>query len=203
MRQVAIIGLTGGIGTGKSTASAYLKKKGFAVIDADAIARRIVEPGKPLVKILAESFGMHILRQDGSLERKALASIVFQDRKQKKRLDSLMHGAIIEIIDQQINEYQNGSHAGILIDAPLLFETKLDQKCDRTWLITAETETRIARVCARDQMSREEVQERIKSQMEDAKKRKLADVIIDNSGSHQELVKKLDQVLKQEGCEPL
>lgn len=200
MGHITIIGLTGGIGAGKSTASAYLKKKGFAVIDADAIARRIVEPGKPLVKTLAEAFGAHILKEDESLDRRALAAVVFQDREKKKRLDSIMHGAIIAIIDQQIAEYQKGSYPGILIDAPLLFETNLDQKCDRTWLITAKLETRIARVCMRDHMSQKEVEERIKSQMDDAEKKKRADVILDNSGSRQELEKKLDQILKEEGC---
>lgn len=200
MGHVTIIGLTGGIGAGKSTASAYLKRKGFAVIDADEIARRIAEPGKPLVKTLAETFGPHILREDGSLDRRALAAVVFQDREKKKRLDSIMHGEIIAIIDQQIAEYQKGSYPGILIDAPLLFETNLDQKCNRTWLITAKLETRIARVCRRDHMSQKEVEERIKSQMDEEEKKKRADVILDNSGSRQELEKKLDQILEQEGC---
>lgn len=198
-----VIGLTGGIGTGKSTASAYLRKKGFFVIDADQIARQIVEPGQPLLKTLIQTFGAQILKKDGSLDRKALASIVFQDVEKRALLDRIMHGEILTMIDRQIEQYRKEPCGGILIDAPLLFETGLDKKCDRTWLIMADREIRIARVCARDNMTQEEVGDRIRNQMDDAEKQKRADIIIDNSGSRRELEQKLDEVLKQEGCESL
>lgn len=198
---VKVIGLTGGIGTGKSTASAYLKQKGFAVIDADQIARQVVEPGMPLLMTLAKTFGSQILREDGSLDRKALASIVFSDPDKRRTLDGIMHGAIIQVIDEQIAACRKERCRGILIDAPLLFETNLDEKCSSTWLITARQDIRIARVCARDNMTREEVEARIRSQMDEGEKRRRANIVIDNSGTREELEMRLDEVLKQEGCE--
>ena len=198
-----IIGLTGGIGTGKSTACAYLKEKGFDAVDADQIARQIVEPGEPLLELLEKSFGSEIIKEDKSLDRKALAALVFSDKEKKKELDHLMHSRIIQVMEQQIREYEKRNIPGNLIDAPLLFETGLDKKCGRTWLITAELGLRVARVCARDSMMPEEVRARISSQMVDLQKRVLADRIIDNSGTRQELFEKLDELLKQEGFEVL
>lgn len=202
-KRKPVIGLTGGIGTGKSTACTYLQEKGFQVVDADLIARQVVEPGEPLLGCLEKSFGSEIIKEDKSLDRKALAALVFSDKEKKKELDHLMHSRIIQIIDQQIEEFQKQDVPGILIDAPLLFETGLDKRCDRTWLLTAELNLRIARVCARDGMIPEEVKARVRNQMDDEQKRALADRVIDNSGTRQELCKKLDEMLKQEGYEAL
>lgn len=199
-----IIGLTGGIGTGKSTACAYLKKKGFKAVDADLIARQIVEPGEPLLELLKEAFGSEIIKkEDKSLDRKALAALVFSDKEKRKTLDHLMHSRIIQVMEQQIGDYEKQDIPGILIDAPLLFETGLDKRCGRTWLITAELALRVARVCARDSITPEEVRARISSQMDDNQKQALADRIIDNSGTTQDLYKKLDELLIQEGYEAL
>lgn len=190
-----IIGLTGGIGTGKSTASGYLREQGFAVIDADQIAREIVEPGQPLLKELGRLFGEEIINEDGSLNRKGLAAIVFQNKERREALDKIMHGRIIEVIDERIDCYQRqGACRGIILDAPLLFETGLEKKCDQVLLITADTELRIARVCARDGMTPEEVSARIKNQMGDQEKKAKADWTLDNSGSKEALLEKLDEL---------
>lgn len=134
------------------------------------------------------------------MDRKALAGIVFADVEKRKRLDSLMHGRIIQVIQEQIEEYQAaGTHKGIIVDAPLLFETGLDQRCETTWLITAEREIRIARVCARDGMTAEEVAARIRNQMDDAEKKKRADRLIDNSGTVQELEQQILDFIEQGG----
>lgn len=190
-----IIGLTGGIGTGKSTASGYLKERGFAVIDADQIARQIVEPGQPLLKELRRLFGTGILKEDGSLDRKGLAAIVFQNKEKRKVLDEVMHSRIIDIIDARIAFYQSkDEYRGIILDAPLLFETGLEKKCDQVLLITADLDLRIARVCARDGMTPEEVSARIKNQMSDQEKKAKADWIVDNSSTKEDLMEKLDKL---------
>lgn len=200
MGDIAVIGLTGGIGTGKSTVSSCLKKYGFAIIDADEIARQIVAPGEPLLAKLEEAFGSRIIKEDGTLHRKELAAVVFQNNSKKRLLDSIMHARIIEEIDRQIRDSMQKVYRGIIVDAPLLFETGIYKKCKRTWLMVADQDVRIARICERDGITPKEALQRIRSQMDDRKKRNMADVIIDNSGTKEQLRKELDRVLKKEEC---
>lgn len=197
-----VIGLTGGIGTGKSTVSAYLRENGFAIIDADQIARQVVEPGTPLLAELSREFGTDVLTEGGSLDRKALAAIVFADAEKRKKLDSLTHDKILQKIQEQIETYKaTAAHRGIVIDAPLLFETGLDEKCQKTWLVTAKQDIRIARVCARDDMTAEEVVARIQNQMGDEEKKKRADQVIENSGTIRELKQQIQDLIEQGGCD--
>ena len=202
------IGLTGGIGTGKSTASKYLITKGFAHIDADAIGRELTMDGSPMLDVLNSVFGPNgemgtgeeILDENGSLKRAVMASIVFSDQDKIERLNDIMFKAIIAIIKERITNIKQSSSANtaaILIDAPLLFEAGLDEVCDYTILITANLDTRIDRVCARDQVAREDVEARIRRQMSDDEKARLADYIVDNSGTHEELYAQLDKLLPQ------
>ena len=122
-----IIGLTGGIGTGKSTVSNFLREQNFAIVDADLISREVVEPGKPLLKELEEAFGSEIINEDGSLNRKGLAAIVFNNVEQRKLMDSIMHKEILAEMRRSMENYQEqGRHQGIIIDAPLLFEIGLE-----------------------------------------------------------------------------
>ena len=195
-----VIGLTGGIGTGKSTVSQYLRDWGFAVIDADKIAREITEPGRPLLAELEKAFGNEIIREDGSLDRKGLAAIVFSDAEKRRVLDQLTHGRILEEIQRGVVLCKEQASAkGIIIDAPLLFETGLDQQCDQVWLVTADQDLRVQRVCVRDGSSPREVRDRIRSQMPDEEKRKRADRVLDNSGSLKQLEARLRQILLEQG----
>lgn len=196
--MMRVIGLTGGIGTGKSTASEYLRKQGFSIIDADRISREIVEPGTLLLKELEKSFGSGIIKDDGTLDRKALAAIVFSDKEKKSRLDGLMHGHILDEIERKISESQSGEGRGIIVDAPLLFETGLEKKCDQVWLITADEKLRILRVCERDGMDPEEVRARIQNQMADEEKKERAHRIVDNSGSKEALLAQLAELIEAE-----
>lgn len=200
--RVKVVGLTGGIGTGKSTAAEYLKGKGFAHIDADEIGRDITVDGSPMLSVLDRIFGplgeygiegFEILREDGSLDRKALASIVFTDMERKKKLDEVMFKAIIAETERLIDVYSEEEPIGILIDAPLLFEAGLDEKCDMVLLIVADMDVRIHRVCARDGATEQEVRDRINSQMSDEEKRLRSHVIVDNSGSLNELEEQLEK----------
>lgn len=196
--MMRVIGLTGGIGTGKSTASEYLRKQGFSIIDADRISREIVEPGTLLLKELEKNFGSGIIKDDGTLDRKALAAIVFSDKEKKSRLDDLMHGHILDEIERKISESQSGEGRGIIVDAPLLFETGLEKKCDQVWLITADEKLRILRVCERDGMDPEEVRARIQNQMADEEKKERSHRIVDNSGSKEALLAQLAELIEAE-----
>lgn len=203
-----VIGLTGGIGTGKSTAAEYLKKRGFAHVDADEISRSITADGSSMLPVLNEIFGpdgpygekgTDILKKDGSLDRKALASLVFTDRRKKERLDEVMFKEIIKEIDRQIWDIKGSESAnvlGILLDAPLLFEAGLDSRCDKVVVIVADEDVRIDRVCRRDKASPEEVRRRINNQMKDKDKIKLADFVVDNSEGIAELEENLEELLE-------
>lgn len=188
-----VIGLTGGIGAGKSTASQHLQKLGFAIIDADQISREVVEPGKPLLTELKTAFGVEIILPDGALDRKALGNIVFSQEEKRRQLERLMHGEILRTIRSRVEEARCfGRYRAAFIDAPLLFETGLDGDCEAVWLITADYEIRMKRVMARDGLRAEEVRARIDGQMREEEKRRRADVIVDNSGTQPELYEALD-----------
>ena len=199
-----IIGLTGGIGSGKSTVTDYLISRGFHVLDADKISREIVMPGSEMLIQLTDVFGKEIILEDGNLNRKKLGSIVFSDPENMKILDGLMHTEILEVIHERIIKIR-GEAAGlptsqnrkaIFIDAPLLFETGLDQSVNEIWVIDTDEETRIKRIMERDGLQREEILKRIHSQMSRKEKNKRADVILDNSGDLEKLYQQLDHLLQ-------
>ena len=193
-----IIGLTGGIGSGKSTVTDYLIARGFPVLDADKIAREIVLPGSEMLIQLISVFGKSILMQDGSLDRKKLGNIVFSDPEKKKTLDGLMHTRILELIHDRILEYREETvHKLIFIDAPLLFETGLDKSFSETWVIDVDEETRINRIMERDGLKREDIAMRISNQMTRDEKNKRADVILDNTGNQEALYQQIEQLLQK------
>lgn len=192
-----VIGITGGIGTGKSTAAACLREKGLAHIDADEISRQLTRAGSPMLPVIDEAFGPGLINGDGDLDRKALASIVFSDRDKRERLEEIMFDAIIEEIAFRIDRAkEEGRARAVLLDAPLLFEAGLDTMCDCVLLLTADEDMRIKRVMERDGVTDRDVRNRINSQMGDEEKLKRADFSIDNSGSEGELYEKLDKFLK-------
>jgi dephospho-CoA kinase len=194
-----IVGLTGGIGSGKSTVTDYLISKGFYVLDADKIAREIVLPGSDMLIELSSVFGKEILQEDGSLDRKKLGKIVFSDAGKKETLDRLMHTRILELIHERILRLrEEQEHAKVVfIDAPLLFETGLSKSTDEIWVIDADDETRICRIMARDGLQREEILKRIESQMTREEKNSRADVILDNTGEPEALYRQIDELLKK------
>lgn len=195
--QMKIIGLTGGIGSGKSTVSEYLQKKGLTIIDADKIAREIVVPGSKVLSEIVKLFGTTILFEDGSLNRKKLGEIVFSDSQKKLALDNLMHHIVIELIQAQIKELERAGAKLVFVDAPLLFETGLDRYVNEVWVVDVDDETRIHRIMGRDSLSREEILKRIASQMGRNEKNKKADYIIDNTGTIDQLYVHIDTLLKK------
>ena len=188
------IGLTGGIASGKSTVSAQLAELGAAVVDADRIAREIVEPGSPILADIATRFGQALLLPDGSLDRKALGAIVFADEGKRKELESIMHPAIRAIMKQRMTELERDQPTRlVVVDVPLLFESGLAPMFERTLLVYVPPATQLQRLMARDGSTEEEAASRLQSQMPIDRKRELADIIIDNSGS---LERTKEQILR-------
>ncbi len=209
--MVKVLGLTGGIGTGKSTAAEFFRNNNFAHIDADQISRNLTADGSSILPVLDELFGPNgefgdgrteILDENGNLIRKAMAAVVFSEKKRRQRLNELMFEEIIGETDRLIERYKSQPEdeiAGILIDAPLLFEAGLDDRCDKTLLLTADIDVRLKRVCLRDNATEEEVMNRIRNQLSDDEKIKLADAVIDNSDGIDELFAKLQAFLDELG----
>lgn len=191
-----VIGLTGGIGAGKSTVTDFLKQKGYTVIDADAIAHQITEKGTDTLKEIALHFGPDILREDGSLDRKKLAAIVFSDQGKKTQLEQLTTVEVVNIIKKRLDDLREEEKYDIIfVDAPLLFETGADKLTDLVWLVDANLEARISRVMERDRASREAVRHRIENQMGSEEKKKLSQEIIDNSKGKEELYQQVERLL--------
>ena len=194
-----VIGITGGIGTGKSTASKYLVDKGFALIDADQIGRDLTADGQPLLEKIGEMFGC--VGRTGSvgnglvLDRKAMADKVFNDADVKEQYDELVHSEIIDLIDHRIAELKQSDARGILLDAPLLFEANINDRCDVVILITADMDERIDRVVERDDADEDDVRDRINSQMSDEQKAEYSDFVVDNSGEPEDMFVQLDDII--------
>ena len=193
-----MIGLTGGIGSGKSTVSAYLVEKGYQVLDADRIAHEITETGSPVLERIAEAFGADMLNGDGSLNRKRLAAAAFSSKENKAVLESLTTKEVIRIIEESVAQLRNEEEYDIIfVDAPLLFEAGVDRITDFVWLVTADEEVRIERVMERDQVSREDVLQRISNQMSDEEKKQRSQELIDNSEGKEVLYRQVEALLRK------
>lgn len=191
-----IIGLTGGIGSGKTTVSNYLIEKGFAVIDADKVAREIVEPGMKATKAIEFEFGSDMINPDGSINRKKLGDAVFSDQEKLEKLNQITHKEILDRIKRNILELKNRHLRLVFIDAPLLFETGIDSMVHETWVVDVPENIRIERIKKRDFIEDEMIKSRIASQMEQHIKNTKATIVIDNSLGMEELYKKIDQLIK-------
>lgn len=187
MRRFLLVGLTGSIATGKSTVSRMFAHLGARVIDADLLAREVVMPGQPAYARIVEEFGRQVVQADGSVDRKALAAVVFADAARRKRLEEITHPAIgarqrriLSVLDEEAFE-------GVVIwDAALLFEGGGTAKMDRVVVVYADPEAERLRLMERDGLSDADARARIGSQMPIAEKAKLAHHVIDNSGTREE-----------------
>lgn len=185
-RPFLLVGLTGGIATGKSTVSALLRALGCVVIDADQLAREVVEPGQPALAAIVEEFGAEVLRPDGTLDRQRLGAIVFADGARRRRLEEITHPAIRKRLLERLDRLAGEGFRGIVVfDAPVMVESGSHRTMDRLVVVVADEETQLARLMARDGLSREEALRRIRSQMPLAEKARLADYVIDNSGDRE------------------
>ena len=191
-----VIGLTGGIGAGKSTVSSYLKEKGYLILDADAIAHEITAKGSPVLNQIADTFGREMILSDGTLDRKRLAAVVFSDAEKKLQLEELTTKQVVKIISDRVEELRKKDEYDIIfVDAPLLFEAGVDAMTDLVWMVTADDEVRIARVMARDRANREDVLRRIANQMDNDEKIRRSQEVIDNSKGKDELYRLIESLL--------
>lgn len=177
-----IIGLTGGIASGKSSVSKMLSYLGAAIIDADVIARDVVQPGQKVFQKIIEEFGDNILKADGTIDRKKLGYLVFNDRDKLNMLNSITHPEIIRIIEERVEAIRaEGKYDVIVIDAPLLLESGMKTMVDEVWLVFADMDTQLKRLMLRDRLDIDTARDRIMSQMPMEEKIKLSHRIIDNS----------------------
>jgi dephospho-CoA kinase len=184
------IGLTGGIGSGKSTVAALVSARGARVIDADVLARGVVEPGTSGLAAIVEAFGREVLRADGALDRPALAAVVFADPGARARLDGIVHPLVRARAVELLGEMP--PDAVVVQDIPLLVESGQGDAFDLVLVVEAALETRVARLVARG-LSDGDARARIAAQATDAERRAVADVVLDNSGSREELGKQVDR----------
>lgn len=192
------IGLTGGIGTGKSTVSSYLKEKGCLILDADAISRQMTEKGQPALEEISKTFGSDLIKEDGSLDRQALGNIVFNDKKKLDILQSIITNKVVEYINNKLFQLKTEKVEDIvIIDAPLLYECNMENIADENWLVSAALDVRLKRVGERDGLSKEQILSRIANQMSQEDKEKLSHVILDNSGSLENLYNQIDLNLER------
>jgi len=183
MTAFLLAGLTGGISTGKSTVSGMFEKLGAVIIDADKLAREVVEPGEPALAQIVEEFGRDVLQPDGSLDRKKLGAVIFADAARRKRLEAITHPAIRDRFMRRLAELAARGFDGIVLwDAPVMIETGGHTSMEKLVVVATDEETQCARLCARDQIDTAEAQRKIGSQMPVAEKAKLADYVIDNGG---------------------
>ncbi len=185
-RWFLLVGLTGGVATGKSTVSDMFQALGCVVIDADLLAREVVEPGRPAWEQIVAAFGRGVLQPDGGLDRKALGAVVFSDPAQRKRLESITHPEIRARFAARLAELAERGFEGIVIfDAPVMIESGNYRNMDRLIVVTSDEPAQMARQQERDSLSAEEATRRIRSQMPLEAKVKLADYVIDNTGDLQ------------------
>lgn len=178
-----IVGLTGGIGSGKSLVGAMLAERGALVIDTDKVGHRVYAAGSEGWRRLVDTFGEEIVAPDGTIDRKRLGSIVFGDAERRRALDAIVHPLIFQEILREIAERRSAGFAGhVVLEAPVLLEAKGAGLVDRIWVVTAPPSAIHARLAAARDLTREEIEARMAAQLSDAERRAAADLVIENDG---------------------
>lgn len=191
--MVMLVGLTGGIGAGKSTVAQLFEERGVPIVDADAIARDVVKPGQPALAELVKYFGDTILGADGELNRGKLAEVAFADAESHEALNAIMHPAISAETSKRIDALR-GEHSVIVHDVPLLVEAGLAGNYDLTVLVDTPAEVRLQRLTELRGMDSEDAKKRIAAQATDEQRRAVCDVALDNSGDIEHLRAQFEQM---------
>lgn len=190
-----VIGLTGGIASGKSTVTKLLRQYGLDVLDADAIAWELAQPNNKLWQSYVDRYGESVLLPDQQLNRQAVADIVFSQPEEKAWMDGMAHPIIKAEIQNQLNHLSEAGKKAAVIDVPLLYEAGWDKLVDEVWLVYVDSEVQLQRLMARNGYDVQEAKRRIKAQMPLAEKRRKAQVVIDNNGTGQELAERVKKLL--------
>ncbi len=191
-----VIGLTGNIGSGKSTVTRHLKELGAQIIDADLVARQVVLPGTPALREIADHFGPEVLDTGGGLDRKKMGSIVFTNMKAMEKLNNITHPKIKAEINRQIElcKKENKNVPGVLVvDAALLIEVGLEKNADEIWVVKIDRDKQVGRLAARDGLTPVEALKRISAQLPQDEILKFATRVIDNSGDKNETIRQVDR----------
>ena len=192
-----VVGLTGGVATGKSTVAKMFKQCGAVVIDADELAREVVKPGKPAWRQVVEMFGKTVLNPDRTLNRRELGAVVFGNRTKLRQLEGIIHPRVAREQARLTKQAaQRDPHAVVIYDVPLLFEVGIDKRVDKIIVVTADLETQIARLKKRNGLSRAEALRRIRSQMPLAKKIHRTDHVLHGTLSRASLRRQVGRLLK-------
>lgn len=189
-----IVGITGLIASGKSTLSSYLKSQGYKIVDADAISRDITKKDRIGYTKVVEEFGRDILSSNGEIDRAKLSNIVFNDKNALKKLNDTLHPLIFQEIDRQLDLYKDEKI--LFLDAPLLFEAKLDKKCDEVILVFCDEEVQISRIQKRDNKDYDSAKKIIDSQIAKEFKIEKSDYIIDNNCEIERFYFKVDLIMR-------
>ncbi len=193
--KVKRIGITGGIGSGKSEVSKYLISLGYPLIDADLVAREVVEPGEIGLIRIVEAFGTDILNYDHTLNRQKLGELIFNNDILRQQLNDILHPHISQRISQMVDQYSDALY--VFIDVPLLFETESKSKYDEVLLVYASPETCLKRIIERDKVNKEFAQKKIQAQMPIDIKRAMADYVITNDDGIDNLHAQIDIYLTE------
>lgn len=191
-----IIGLTGSIATGKSTIANMLKEYGLPIVDADLVARQVVEPGTETLAKIEESFGADVIKEDGTMDREKVGSIIFQQPEKRQVLNSIIHPAIRAEMLRQRDEYIANGEPHVVMDIPLLFESKLQHFVEKILVVSVKEETQLTRLMERNGFSEEEARARIATQLPIQVKVQGADAIVYNDGTLEQSKEQLDAILK-------
>lgn len=192
-----VLGLTGSIASGKSTVSLMFDDFNIPVIDADKLSREVVIPGEKAYEQIVDTFGHEVLRKDKSLDRKKLGSIIFNDENKRKQLNGIVHPAVREKMLAKRDAYVESGTNCVVLDIPLLFESKLSHFADKTVVVYVDEKIQLNRLMDRDEYSEEEAYQRINSQILVKEKAALADAVIDNNGTKQASYQQLEVLLKK------
>ncbi|MFZ5634317.1 MAG: dephospho-CoA kinase [Bacillota bacterium] len=194
-----IIGLTGNIGSGKSTVSGRLAELGAEVIDTDRVARYVVAPGTPGLERIVREFGAGIIDEKGELDRARMAAIVFANPEARVRLEAIVHPEVKRVVAERISDYREGRGSApvLVVEVPLLIESGMHRMMDEIWVVTVDRNAQVKRVMARSGLSEEEVVKRINAQMPQEEKCKYADRVIDNSGAVVQTIRQVDAIWRE------
>lgn len=192
-----MVGLTGGIASGKSTVAAILRRLGAEIINADELAREVVQPGREAWQEIVNDFGSAVLQEDQAIDRRKLRDVIFNDPQARQKLEAIIHPRVRALAEKKIRAFEAAGSAVVVYEVPLLFETQIHHWVRPVILVACDIETQKSRLQERDRLTESEAQRHIEAQMSLEEKRKLADYTIENNCSLAELEARVKAVLEK------
>ncbi len=195
--SIKVIGLCGGSGSGKGAVGLIFLHNGYLVLDTDKIYRDMTDNPSKCLAALQSEFGRAIITNSGALDRKKLAGIVFSDKSKLNKLNEISHKFILDEVRENIKSAEKKGYAGVIVDAPLLYESGFNSECDAVVAVIADTEKRLERIMKRDGISKEEAERRVNSQIPDEQLEQKADFIVVNNGGIEDLGEKILEIISK------